>query len=137
MKQKRNIWIYALLVLGFLLLSTVSCEEDSLADYASDITGTYTGTVNMVGLGTFSSTSTLSNGSGQTVNLKIVFLMSTESIPSFNGIKVSEGANGSVNLSGTYSGDTMTGRVSGNQLTWTMTGMVDGNNETLTFVGTK
>lgn len=122
MKQKRSIWIYPLIVLGFLLISTISCEEDDLADYASDITGTYTGTLNIVGLGNFSSTSTLSNGSGQTVNLKIVFLMSSESIPSFNGIKVSKGGHGSVNLSGTYGGDTLTGNVSGDQLTWTMVG---------------
>lgn len=131
MKQRRNIWIYPIIVLGFLLMSTSSCEDDeSISDYASSVTGTYIGTVNMVGTGSSPCTSLLTKGSGELVNLQIE--IGSENIPPLNGIKVSS-SGGNYNLLYTDSEGSFTGKVEGNKLTWTLT---DGS-ETFIYSGTK
>jgi hypothetical protein len=128
--MKKKIWIYPLIVMGFLFMHLTSCTKDTIqADFASKIAGTYSGTVTVVGTGTASCTSTLVKSTETVVNLTI--LIGTTSIP-LNGITVTSSGN-IYNLSYTDSSGSFTGKVDGNTLTWTL---VSGST-TDTFSGTK
>jgi len=116
--------------MGFLLLLATSCEKDSdSSDYASQVAGTYSGTVTIVGTGSVSGSSKLTKSSDKVVNLSITIGVS--SIP-LNGIDVSKsGSNYYLNY--TDASGSFSGTVNGNSLTWTLT---DGN-DTITFSGTR
>jgi len=130
MKQKNRIWICPSIIMGFLLMLAISCEKDkNLPDYASEIVGTYFGTVNVVGTGTVSGSSILTKRSDQKVDLEIK--MGSSSIP-LNKIDVSL-SGGDYNLKFTDSSGSFTGKVEGNLLTWTLT---DGST-TIIFSGTR
>ena len=89
--------------MGFLLMFITSCEKDeNLPDYASEIIGTYNGTVTVVGTGTVAGTSILTKSSEQVVDLEI--LISSVSIP-LNGIKVSSSGADTYDLNYTDTGD--------------------------------
>ena len=108
----------------------ISCEDDkNLPDYASEIAGTYVGTVNVVGSGTVSGSSILTKRSDQKVDLEIK--MGSSSIP-LNRIDVSL-SGGDYNLKFTDSSGSFTGKVEGNLLTWTLT---DGS-DTVIFSGNR
>ena len=131
MKQKNRIWIYPLIVMGFLLMLTASCEKDkNLPDYASEIVGTYNGIVTAVGTGTVSGSSTLTKSSEQVVDLEIK--IGSNSIP-LDGIDVSSPEDDIYNLKYTDSSGSFTGKVEANKLTWTITA----GSVTQTFSGTR
>jgi len=131
MKQKNKIWIYPLLVMGFLLMFITSCEKDeNLADYASEIIGTYNGTVTVVGTGTVAGTSIITKSSEQVVDLEI--LISSVSVP-LNGIKVSSSGADTYDLNITDASGSFNGKVEGSSLTWTLSA----SGITETFSGTK
>ena len=130
MKLKKGILINSLILAGFLLLLTTSCKKDETkADLASKITGTYVGTLVMTGTGTVPSSSVLSKNTETLVDILIV--IGTSNIP-LNGIEVSSSGN-TYNLSYTDSSGSFTGKVVGNTLTWTLTS----NGDNVTFSGTK
>jgi hypothetical protein len=107
MKQEiTRIRLGTLILLSFLMMFIASgCQKDkNLPDYASQIAGTYSGTVTVVGTGTVSCTSTLTKSSNQKVDLKI-----------------SNSAGDVYNLTLTDSSGSFTGTVNGNTLTWDMT----------------
>ena len=131
MKQKNKIWIYPFLVMGFLLMFITSCEKDeNLPDYASEIIGTYNGTVTVVGTGTVAGTSILTKSSEQVVDLEI--LISSVSVP-LNGIKVSSSGADTYDLNYTDTSGSFNGKVEGSSLTWTLSS----SGITETFSGTK
>jgi len=107
----------------------ISCEDDkNLPDYASEIVGTYIGTVNLVGIGTVPGSSKLTKRSEQVIDLEIII----DSESTFlNKIDVSM-SGGDYNLKKTDSSGSFTGKVDGNLLTWTVT---DGS-ATIIFSGT-
>ena len=109
----------------------ISCEDDkNLPDYASEVVGTYVGTVNVVGTGTVSGSSILTKRSDQKVDLEIK--MGSSSTP-LNKINVSWPGGDIYNLKFTDSSGSFTGKVEGNLLTWTLT---DGST-TIMFSGTR
>ncbi len=132
MKQKNRIWIYpSFVIMGFLLLLATSCEKDSTSpDYASKVTGTYYGTVTVVGTGSVSGSSKLTKSSDKVVNL--VITIGSSSIP-LNGIDVSKSGGTIYYLNYTDASGSFSGTVNGNSLTWTLT---DGS-DTITFSGTR
>jgi hypothetical protein len=121
MKQEiTRIRLGTLILLSFLMMFIASgCQKDkNLPDYASQIAGTYSGTVTVVGTGTVSCTSTLTKSSNQKVDLKITIGSNSTSL---TGIKVSNSAGDVYNLTLTDSSGSFTGTVNGNTLTWDMT----------------
>ena len=131
MKQKNRIWIYSLVLMGFLLILATSCEKDeTLPDYASKIVGTYNGTVKVTGIATVPGSSTLTKSSEQEVDLEVK--IGSSSIP-LDGIEVSSSGADIYNLKYSDSSGSFTGKVEGNILTWTLTG----GGDTMTFSGTK
>lgn len=127
--MKNNKIINPLIVIGFLLLLATGCKKDQV-DYASQITGTYNGTVTIVGTGTVSGSSTLNKSSEEVVNL--IITINSKDTP-LNGISVSSAGNNVYNLSYTDASGTFSGQVNGNSLTWTLSAgsAID------TFTGTK
>lgn len=131
MKYQNRIWICSLIVMGFLLMLASSCQKDeTLTDYASEIVGTYNGTITVVGTGTVPSSSKLTKSSEQVVDLEIYVGSSSTSL---DGIKVSSSGSNIYTLSYTDSSGSFVGKVEENILTWTLTaGSVSD-----TFSGTK
>jgi len=130
MKPKNSIWIYSFLVMGFLLLLTTGCDEDFNPDYASEIEGTYYGTITLVGTGSAPASSILSRRSNLKVDLDIK--IGGESV-SLNRIEISSSEDGIYDLEySDYSGE-FTGEVEGDKLTWTMTA----GDATETFSGSR
>ena len=121
--------INPLIVIGFLLTLAIGCKKDQV-DYASQITGTYNGTVTIVGTGTISGSSTLNKASEEVVNL--VITINSKDTP-LNGISVSSSGNNVYNLSYTDASGTFSGQVKGNLLTWTLSA----GSATDTFTGSK
>ncbi len=117
MKQNNRIWIYTSLVAGLVLFLLNSCEEgENLPDYASNITGTYTGNV-IVGVTIAPASSTLTKDSEQVVDLEIS--IGLNSIPLKN-IKIINFENGIYNLQYSDRSGSFTGEVEGNKFTWTL-----------------
>jgi hypothetical protein len=112
---------------GIIAFAFLSCEKES--DLAKEVSGTYSGTVTIVGTGSAPATSKLTRSSDERVNLVVTIY--ANNIP-LNGIKVSTSGNNYV-LSYTDSSGSLSGTVTGNRLDWTMTagGMTE------TFTGTR
>ncbi|MDY0100323.1 MAG: hypothetical protein RBR81_14100 [Bacteroidales bacterium] len=120
-------------ILTFLVLfSLVSgcSKDDSDEDYASDITGLYTGTVTYTGTGTVPASCELTKSSNTKVDL--VITIQTNTIP-FDGINISSSSGGRYSLSYSDPSGSLTGTVDGNKLDWTLTA---GSYEII-FTGTK
>jgi len=115
-----------------LLISIVSgcSKDDSDEDYASVISGLYTGTVTYTGVGTVPGSCELTRSSNTKVDL--VITIQTNTIP-FDGITVSSSSGGKYNLSYTDPSGSLTGTVDGSKLDWTLTA---GSYEII-FTGTK
>jgi len=97
-----------------------ACEkDDSGPDLATAVTGTYAGTITVVGTGSAAGTCVISKSSDTKVNMKITISTTTATLP---GISVSSAGTDSWDLSLTDSSGTFEGSVNGNTLTWTMTG---------------
>lgn len=108
-----------------------SCEkDDNLPDYASEIAGTYNGTVTVENLGTVPCISVLTKNSNQEVDLEIT--IGSNSIP-LKGIDISSSGNDIYDLKYTDRSGSFTGKVDGNRLTWTLTA----SDIIETFSGTK
>ena len=131
MKHGNRFWIYPLVVMGFLLMLTSSCEKDeNLPDYASEIAGTYDGTVTLVGTGTVSASSTFTRSSNTKVDL--IVTIGSNNI-SLDGIDITSSGGNIYNLSYSDSSGSFQGKVEGNVLTWTLTA----GSIVETFSGTK
>ena len=109
----------ARMVMGFLLMLTMGCDiDENLPDFASEIEGTYYGTITVVGTGSVPGSSILTKRSNQKVDLEIK--IGGESV-SLKRIELSSSEDGIYDLEySDYSGE-FTGEVEGDKLTWTMT----------------
>jgi len=104
-----------------MMLAILSaCEkDDSGPDLSSSVTGTYSGTVTVVGTGSAACVCVISKSSDTKVTMKITVSTTTATLP---GISVSSSGTDSYDLSYTDSSGTFEGSVNGNTLTWTLTG---------------
>ncbi len=117
--------------MGFFLMLTTSCKkEENNPDYASQITGTYNGTVTVTGIGAVSGSSVITKSSEKVIDLEIKIGAYDIHI---DGIEVKSSGGDIYNLNYTDSSGSFTGKVEGNKLTYTLS---DGN-DTVTFSGTK
>ena len=111
-----------------LLLVVTSCEKDEvITDFATEIAGTYAGTITETGMGSESASSKLSRSSDNVVDL-IIFVGSI-TIP-IEDISVSRHTNSVYNLLKSDSDGSFTGAVQGNKLDWTIT---SGNTKMMIF----
>jgi hypothetical protein len=126
MKKMRTLVMF----LAVASAALTSCGGDeSQADYASMITGTYIGTVT-TGSGSTAGTSEIVRRSDTKIDMNIIAGTHTLSIP---GVGVSRVADNIFDLSFSLAGNTLDGRVEGNKLTYTLSsGDLNG-----TFTGTK
>ena len=116
--MKIRIWNSTLFVTGLFLLIITSCENDeNLPDYASEIAGTYNGSVTVEDLGTVPCTSILTKVTNQEVDLEIS--IGSNSIP-LKGIDVSSPGKDIYDLKYTDRSGSFTGKVEGNSFTWTL-----------------
>jgi len=117
------------IALGILLSLNSGCNKDE-QDYASQIIGTYNGSITVVGTGTVPCSTTVNKNTGSTVDL--VITIGSSGTP-LNSINVSSSGNSSYSLSYTDSSGSFSGTVSGNKLSWTL----EAGGITETFVGTR
>jgi len=130
MTPKVRTWIYPLLLLGFLITVTVGCKKDETnPDFAKAVSGTYTGTVTMAGVGSVAAVCTIAKATETTVNMTVVIGGSSVPLP---GITVT-GSSGSYNLSYSDSSGSFTGTVVGKTLNWTLTA----DSDVAVFTGTR
>lgn len=102
------------------MASVFACEKDeSGPDLASAVTGTYSGTITVIGTGSAAGVCVISRSSDTKVSMKITISTTTATLP---GIVVSSLGTDSYDLSLTDSSGTFDGNVNGNVLSWTLTG---------------
>lgn len=131
MKTKIGTLISLLLLFGFLTTVLISCtKKEDTPDYATAISGTYTGILTVVGTGSATASSTLSKSTETLVDLLVTI---GTSYTSLGGITVSNPSSNTYTLLYTDASGSFTGTVQGNKLSWTITAgsTVD------TFIGTK
>lgn len=103
-----------------MLAAVAACEkDDSGPDLSSSVTGTYSGTVTVVGTGSAACVCVISRSSDTKVSMKITVSTTTATLP---GISVSSSGTDSYDLSLTDASGTFDGSVNGDLLTWTLTG---------------
>jgi len=126
MKKMRTL----LMFLAVVSAALTSCGGDeSQADYANMIAGTYIGTVT-TGSGSTAGSSEIVRRSDTKIDMNIIAGSHTLSIP---GVGVSRVTGNIYDLSFSLAGNTLDGRVEGNKLTYTLSsGDLNG-----TFTGTK
>ena len=112
-----------------MILTFISCNGDPEPDYASIITGTYTGTVTTES-GAIAGVTIITKRSEEKVDMYITAGSHNLNIP---GIRVSSTEDNVYTLSFSVAGNSLAGEVEGNNLTYTLSsGTLDG-----TFIGTR
>jgi hypothetical protein len=114
--------LFLITLASFFLTGCPGDEKEGLIDYASMVTGTYSGLVSYNGGASVAATSSLNKSTEKTVNL--VITIGTTTIP-LNGIVVSLSTNNAYSLSYVDSSGTLTGTVNGNKLDWILNAGTD------------
>ena len=128
--MKRKQIFYFLVV---ILMIGYGCKKDS--DTSGDLTagksGSYVGSMTLVGTGTVAATCKVVKVSNTTVNLEMT--VAGETIPTLPSVTLSDAGSGKINLSYTDSSGSLNGSIVNNTLTFTLqAGTIQEN-----FSGTK